>query len=338
MKSISQECKKNIQLLYSQGFSLRKIADRLGVSRETVRRNLDQEELEGKNKSPGRPLKLSPRVKKSLVRSYEAGKLLSSTEGKNHLLIKANITVSRSTVRRTLLRSGLKSYAKPKKPRLTAKHKRARLNFAKLHFDKSEEDWRRVIFSDESKYNLYGPDGHKKVWRRPGSLLLDHHIRKVVKFGGGSVMVWGCITYQGVGQLTFIDSSMNADLYINILDVCLGKTCEVFSLNLENLIFQHDNDPKHMSKATKVFMSASKIDVMEWPSNSPDMNPIEHVWDDVDKRIRQVACPPSNIQELRDLINTIWYSTPLTYIQSLYDSMPRRICCLKRARGGYPKY
>ncbi|KAG1609062.1 hypothetical protein G6F44_013669 [Rhizopus delemar] len=87
---------------------------------------------------------------------------------------------------------------KKKKLLLTAQHKKARLAWAKKHQYWTIHDWRRVIFSDETKINIWGSDGCKYYWKRKGDRLQPHHIEVTVKHGGGGIMLWGCITTQAL--------------------------------------------------------------------------------------------------------------------------------------------
>jgi transposase len=338
MRRISCDVKEGIAQLFSQGFSTRKIAEKLNLGRETIRRHLPQELVSSPRKSPGRPRKLSIRLKSVFTRNFVNGKLKSLAGAKNDLMINHNVDVSKQTIMRFLHHSGLRSYAKTKKPRLTLKHRRNRLLFARAHSSWSVDNWKHVIFTDESKFNLYGPDGNKRVWRHSGSVLLDHHVHQIVKFGGGHVMVWGCITYNGVGQLAFIDSTMNASLFVRVLSACIPLTCCVHDLDLGSIILQQDNDPKHTSRIAKEYLQQQEFTTMTWPSCSPDMNIIEHVWDDVNRRLRSQYPGLTNKEELRAALSQTWYSTPIEYIRALYDSMPRRIDALNRARGSFTKY
>ena len=93
---------------------------------------------------------------------------------------------------------------------------KARLDFAKKYKDMPLSYWRKVLWSDESKFNLKASDGIQKVWRKPGEAYKLSCTRGTVKHGGGNIMVWGSMAYNGVGKLHFIDETMNADLYINI--------------------------------------------------------------------------------------------------------------------------
>lgn len=190
-------------------------------------------------------------------------------------------------------------------------------------------------------YNLYGPDDVKLIWRRSKGQLLDHHARKVVKFGGGSVMVWGAITSRGVGKLVFIDTKMNSELYVDILRSGLRGTIEMHGFKLDEVIFQQDNGPKHVSNHTKNFLAplcSAGMCILKWPSNTADMSIIEHVWDDVDKRVRQSLPAQPSIADLKGTIEREWYATRPAYIKRLFESLPRRFNSLFKAKGGYTKY
>jgi len=96
-------------------------------------------------------------------------------------------------------------------------HISKRLSFAQTYLDRNFEYWEQVIFSDESKFNIFGSDGEGKVWRKPCEELKLKNVKPTVKHGGGSVLVWGCMSARGVGNLVFIDGIMNAEGYLNIM-------------------------------------------------------------------------------------------------------------------------
>lgn len=107
-----------------------------------------------------------------------------------------------------MLRSGgYHSRTPRKKPFISAINKAKRLEFAKNFINKDENFWKNVVFSDESKFNLFGCDGKQKIWRKKNQELLDKNLVPTVKHGGGSVMVWGCMSAAGVGKLVFIETT-----------------------------------------------------------------------------------------------------------------------------------
>ncbi len=96
-------------------------------------------------------------------------------------------------------------------------HKKARKQFAKDKQTKDMDYWNHVLWSDETKINLFGSDGVKRVWRQPGEEYKDKSVLPTVKHGGGSVMVWGCMSAAGTGEQQFIEGTMNANMYCDIL-------------------------------------------------------------------------------------------------------------------------
>lgn len=151
-------------------------------------------------------------------------------------------------------------------------------------------------------------------------------------------MVWGAISWFGVGELTFIDGKMDAKTYKNILSISYVKTLADHNYTVDNSFLVQDNDPKHTALSTKQWLASNNIRALPWPSCSPDLNPIEHVWNYVDDRIREREILPTNLAELLLAIQDEWYKVSLDYIRSLIESMPRRIQAVSHARGGYTKY
>ncbi len=128
----------------------------------------------------------------------------------------------------------------------------------------------KVLGSDETKIELFGINSTRRVWRRRNAAYDPKNTIPTVKHGGGNIMLWGCFSAKGTGQLHRIKGTMDEAMYRQ------GQGIEA-SQSIENglwMVFQHDNDPKHMAKATEEWLKKKHIKVLEWPSQSPDFNPI----------------------------------------------------------------
>ena len=170
----------------------------------------------------------------------------------------------------------MKAVVKSKHPFLSTRHRKAHLDFAYAHKDWTVDDWKKVIWSDETKINHLGSDGHKWVWKKTGEGLSDRLVEGTLKFHGGSVMMWGCMTWQGVGFVTKIDGRMDGDLYLQILKDELHQTLDYYGLHPPDVIFQQDNDSKHTCKKVKDWLVEQDFRTMRWPAQYPDLNPLEH--------------------------------------------------------------
>src|SRR3954470_6979147 len=134
---------------------------------------------------------------------------------------------------------------------LSIRHRNVRMEFAVRHKDWTVDDWHKVVWSDETKINRLGSDGWEWCWKYRGESLSNRICQPTVKHGGGSLMVWGCMTAKGIGYMTKIEGNMNADLYCQILRDELMDSLDYYNLNPADVIFQQDNDPKHTSKLAK---------------------------------------------------------------------------------------
>jgi len=166
----------------------------------------------------GRPRKISKRVDLVIKRKSIANVKKTAAEIARELQDENLANVSRSTVTRRLHDVGLFGRIGIKKPLISKKNKKARLQFAKDHQNWTIEDWKKVAFSDESKFNLFGSDGRQHVRRPIGSRNNVRYQIPTVKHGGGSVTVWGIFSAQGVGPLVEINGIMNAAIYKDILE------------------------------------------------------------------------------------------------------------------------
>ncbi|KAE8214828.1 hypothetical protein CF319_g9065 [Tilletia indica] len=325
------------------GLSLRAIARTRGVSKSWVGNLRSQLENLPPPPPSGRPPVLSPQDRRRITRPIVSGRLENAVEVHREFTRSDGRKCSATTVRRVLKDAGFKARVKKKKPAITDAHAKARLAWARQHRAWTASDWEKVIWSDETKINRFGSDGRKWVWVPKGSALTNREVTPTHKFGGGGVMVWGCITASSVGGMTFIQGIMDSEKYVEILQSRLFPTLDALDLvgdpnQRQQRIFQHDNDPKHTSRHTKAWLAQHNLTVLDWPAQSPDLNPIEHVWRKLKEQLKTYPTPAANLQQLKDRIQEQWDLIPADYIQRLVASMPARVEAVIKAKGRNTKY
>ena len=338
MKKIDNTTKERIlSLLRAQG-STRTIARRTGVSQMTVSRLKKSHLSTLPPLARGRPCILSANTLRQINRNVLKGVQTTGRDVYRYLQQKG-VQISYRATMDNLRKIGIQARKKAKKPFLSKAHKQARLRWAKAHQHWTVDDWRRVIFSDETKINLWNSDGIQYCLRKQDTPLQPFHIEETVKHGGGSLMFWGCMTSKGLGYgCQVYDGTMKAVDYIYILDTTFKESLRFYKYGPDDFIFQHDNDRKHTATATKRYLENEKIEVLPWPSQSADLNPIEHIWKYLKVQIGLRKRRPTSIHTLWQMVLEEWEKIPLGFIESLYSSMPKRVQAVLKAKGGHIRY
>lgn len=188
-----------------------------------------------------------------------------------------------------------------------------------------------------SYLQLYGTAGATYVRRRKTEEYHPKCVVPTIKHGGGSIMVWGCMGANGVGEIVVCEGHMNTEKYIEVLQSCLeASAIKIFEEDEPDYYFQQDSAPCHVSKRAKNYFSEQNIRLLEWPSQSPDLNPIEHLWFELKKAVKK-----HNIKNKNHLIQTVleeWKKISPAVCANLVHSMPRRVAAVIANRGGPTKY
>ena len=243
--------------------------------------------------------------------------------------------LSSATIKRRLCEAGLNGCVARHKPLLTATHKKRRLDFAREHISWSSEMWSKVLWSDESRFCLYQNDGRVYVRRRIGEDYLDACVVPTVKHGGGGIMVWGCMMTKGVGHLALVSGNLNSCGYIDLLENAMIPSTHGLSVS-NDYVFQQDNARCHTSRQTMSWFLENNVNVMAWPAQSRDMNPIENLWDELGRRLDQHT--PRNKDQLWEIVKDEWYQISTEVTKKLVESMQRRLQAVIDAKGGHTRY
>ncbi len=165
----------------------------------------------------GRPKKLSARAQHHIQRLYLGNRRMSAASIAAEVEQVGSQPVSAKTYTPHTASNCLHGCHPRRKPLPKMMHKKARKQFAEDKQTRDIDYWNHVLWSDETKINLFGSDGVKCVWLQPGEEYKDKRVLPTDKHGGGSVMVWGCMSAAGTGELQFIEGTMNDNIYCEIL-------------------------------------------------------------------------------------------------------------------------
>lgn len=243
--------------------------------------------------------------------------------------------ISNATVQRRLISFGMMGRVAKKKPFLRTVNKQKRLSFARAHANWTIDDWKNVFWTDESKFELFGNKRRQYVRRKVGESHLEQCVAPSFKHGGGSIMVWGGFCFDGVGQLIKIDGKMDQKYYHRLLQHHIIPS----GLRLlgNGFIFQQDNDPKHTSKLCKNYVLSKQtqgvLKILEWPPQSPDINPIELLWDELDREVRKMQI--TSKKTLWECLNQAWIGLKPETLQKLVCRMPKICAAIIKSKGGY---
>lgn len=325
--------------MHTGGMRGAQIARELKMSASTVYGVLGSYKKRGtvvSPKSPGRPRKLTRRNMSYLERLLDKDRRASLTEITNQMASIAK--VSTRIVRNALQTLGYRNRVAAKKPFLNKKHKADRLAFARQYEKWTKEDWKKVIWTDESSFEIGRNSRQIRVWRKSHERYDYKCLAPTFKSGRTSVMVWGAFSGFDKSPLVIIPpKSRSASDFVNL--VYEGTLSGFYFLHdhPEDIILMEDGAPVHRSKLPELWREAHGIKKLNWPANSPDLNPIENLWKIVKDNVQNTS-RPHNKEELVESLHRVWKEIPLDILQTLIATMPARMKEVISAKGGSTRF
>lgn len=334
-----EECAVAIALV-EEGLSQVQVALRLGVTQSTVSRILERfRETNSNQRRPGQGRHRVTTNNQDRFLRLQAirTRFVTTTSLQQEFSRRYNYRISRDTVRRRLAEVEVTPYRAATGPLLTADHRRQRRQFAQEHQNWGDREWGNVLFSDESRFCRFSDDRRRRVYRRPGERYAQCNIVETVSYGGGSVMVWGGISLEARTELVIIQGGrLTADRYIT--DILEPHVIPYAPFIGQEFLFMHDNARPHVARVVQDYLQDVEIATLPWPARSPDLNPIEHLWDNLSRSVRALLPPPRDLNELSVRLTEMWDDMDQDTIRNLILSMPRRCEAVIRARGGNTRY
>lgn len=279
----------------------------------------------------GRKRKTTARDDKLIIREVVRDRFIT---GNDILKRQPHLKVSARTVRRRITESGkFASYWAANKPYICERNRKKRLAWAKDHLNWSKEQWHRVLWTDESPYVLRFK-AKKRVWRMHNERYKPECTVATVKHDK-KIMVWGGFAAHGVGKLYRVKGILEQLQYTEMLETQVIPSAAMLFPG-GDYIFQQDNDPKHTSKRAKKYVIDNNIPTMEWPAQSPDLNPIENLWSILDRQLayRQV----NSEDQLFAALQEGWNDLDPAMLERLVDTMPERCQAVIDSRGFATKW
>ncbi len=323
--------KTTIDTLHKEGKTQKFIAKEAGCSQSSVSKHINRE-AKGRKRC-GRKKCTSNRDNRTLERIVKQNPFKNVGEIHKEWTA-AGVSASRTTTHRRMQDMGFSCRILCVKPLLNNRQRQKRLAWAKDKKDWTAAEWSKVMFSDQSTFCISFGNQGPRVWRKRGEAHNPRCLRSSVKFPQ-SVMVWVAMSSAGVGPLCFLRSKVNIAVYQEVLEHFMLPAADQLYGDAD-FIFQQDLAPAHSAKATSIWFKEHGIPVLNWPENSPDLNPIENLRGIVKRKMQYAR--PNNAEELKASIRATWAHITPEQCHRLIDSMPRRIAAVIQAKGAPTKY
>ncbi|GFT09830.1 transposable element Tcb1 transposase [Trichonephila clavipes] len=282
-----------------EGLSVTSVTAEFGMAHSIVSRLWRQFQTTGtaiRGFSSGRPQGTTPADDRYIVFQARRNRRQTAGEIARHTTQVTGRPMSRFTVARRLQGGGLFARRSVRCVPLTPAHRRRRSLWCREHRNWRDNEWGRVLFTDESRFSLSSGSDRILIWRERGSRNHLSNILERDRYGGRGVLVWGGIMLGSRTDLHIFAGSVNGTRYCN--EILLPYVSLFRGAMGLQFLFMDDNAPCHRTVATEHLLESEDIERMDWPARSPDLNPIEHVWDFLGRRLAARTLPPVTIREL----------------------------------------
>ncbi|GFX05042.1 transposable element Tc1 transposase [Trichonephila clavipes] len=272
-----------------------------------------------------------------IILQAKRGRRQSASVNAQQLSAAMGRQVSRFTVARRLHKGDLFARRPERCLPLKVDHRRHRLQWCREHKNWTSDQWRRVLFTDESRFSTRSDSQRVLIWREIGTRFYTSNIKERHHYGGPGVLVWGGIMLNGRTELHIFDrGSVIGDRYCE--EILLPHVRLFRGAIGPDFIFMEDNARPHQTLAVEELLEREDITRMDWPAYSPDLNPIEHVWDALGRRIAARLHHPENTQQLKQMLIEEWVLLPQEMLHELVLSMRRRCEATIAVKGGLIPY
>lgn len=305
----------------------REIHNKTKIPLRTIQRNLKKFRQFGsirRKTGSGRPRKINAVEARAIGQWVRQNNRKSLRTMAVELESQYDKKVAHTTIYRHMKTKSYQSSVPTPTPMITEKQRTVRLDWAHRH---QNDDWKRTFFVDETAFSLFR--NTVRVWHQAGC----RPTRKLPKIRQ-KVMAWGGFSIQGRTPFYTFTKIMDSEMYIQILKDYLLPTAHRMFGSRWRLV--QDNDPKHKSKKTMEFLSQRKIEVLDWPANSPDLNPIENLFSIIKNNVEKRR--PENIEDLKQMMSEEWEAIPQKTLINLVNSMQQRCNSCIIATGERIKY
>lgn len=324
-KELCEEDRYAIVALHKHaGWTQQKIANSIKCTQAAVCKTLIRYKEEGQiTNRDGRGRKALFDITNSgsnlLTKTIRNNRTYNALQLQNELKTSCNINLSYNTIRRLRRKLGFRPVHFRRRPKFGENTRRKRLQYA---LDNMDEDWKNIIFTDESWF-IIGND-HKIVWKQPQ----EEPIEAEVKQHPDKVMIWGGIWWDGRTKLCIIDGNVDGEKYREILYNYILRP----HLNEDEKQVLQDGARAHTAEETLEFCDEHDISIKQNPPSSPELNPIEKVWNWMKDEVNKIN--PSTKEELITVLQQVWDSIPQNIIQAFISHNNTVVNDLIASNGG----